>query len=42
MNENNSFKNKKNCAINSIKNIECFLRNFTQIIKIKNIFNFFK
>ena len=44
VNKNNNktnFKNKKNCAINSIKEIEFFLRNFNKGIKSFKIYKFF-
>ena len=38
----NSLINKKNCAINSIKEIEYFLRNLNKGIKSFKIYKFFK
>lgn len=37
-----NFSEKKDCAINSIKEIECFLRNLNKICKSFQIYNIFK
>ena len=37
-----NFKNKKKCAINSIKEIEFFLRNLNKGVKSFKIYKFFK
>ena len=41
-NNKNSFSQKKNCAINSIKEIEYFLHNFNKAVKSFKIYRFFK
>ena len=38
----NNFKQKKDCAINSIKEIEFFLRNLNKCIKSFKIYKFIK
>ena len=40
--EKKFLKLKKNCAINSIKEIECFLRNLNKGFKIFKIYKFLK
>ena len=45
MDKNNKqvdFKAKKNCTINSIKEIEFFLRNLNKAFQSFKIYNFFK
>lgn len=37
-----NFSQKKNCAINSIKEIELFLHNFNKAVKSFKIYKFFK
>ena len=41
-NKKNNFIKKKDCAINSIKEIELFLRNLNKGIKSFKIYKFFK